>query len=114
WRTAERFVARIIEVTPGDANAHNALGEIAASRGDGATAEREFRAAAALNPQFVLPPRNLARLYAGEGKPREAIEAYHELLRRAERSAGGARPEYRQFLVDDLVPIAEHANHLAD
>jgi hypothetical protein len=106
WRDAETMARHMVAVNPASALGHNALGELVRNRDDRATAEREFRTAAELNPEFLGAPINLAQLYASEGRPDDAIAAFHLLRQTADRMPPGTRPDLRNFLVGALGRIA--------
>jgi tetratricopeptide (TPR) repeat protein len=81
WRDPVTNLERTIAVARCSALASTNLGQIYAERGDVENAERNFRAAAECNPDFVIPHKNLVSLYAFMGRPEDAIREFRALER---------------------------------
>ena len=103
-------------LAPDDADCCNLVGVCAIALGDGATAERCWLQAMALNPDTVEARRNLARYYRESGRAEEAERCLRQVIALAPSDAGShlllahllaarkdpeAAPCYRQALTLD-------------
>jgi protein O-mannosyl-transferase len=79
WRDSETLFLHAREATPQNALASNALGTIAAGRGQFGEAERLFRESIAADAEFGIPRQNLAAMLLQQGRLEEgwpqALEA---------------------------------------
>ena len=112
WRTDESVMWQIVAISPDSALGNNDLGEFAQFQGDLKEAERRFKATQ-VNPLYFKGTENLAHLYAREGRPEEAIAAYHQLLIIANRFPRRVRPNYSGMPIQ-LAMEAIQAGHSRD
>jgi hypothetical protein len=105
WRDPLVMAQRMIDITPESSLGHNVLGSLAESRGDLATAEREYRLATR-DPYFASAPTSLTLIYAVEGRPDAALEGFALMRRTASLFPSNVHPDYRWFLRETLCPIA--------
>ncbi len=68
------------KLAPNEADCSNLIGICAIALGDGATAERCWRQAIALNPQTMEARNNLTRYYSESGRNREAEDCLREVI----------------------------------
>ena len=113
WRDALVMAQRMVDITPASSLGHNVLATLAESRGDLATAEREYRLATR-DPDFASAPTRLTLLYATEGRPDDALEGFALMRRTADRFPSTVHPDYRWFLRNTLCPIAMAAHRPTD
>ncbi len=88
WLDSGSLWAHALEADPNNYRAHNALGVLAADRGDSAGALRHFEAAASLEPGYADAQNNLGLAFANAGRFDEAIARY--------RSAIDLKPEFAE------------------
>jgi tetratricopeptide (TPR) repeat protein len=81
WESNLTLFARAVEVTSGNALAHNNLGLALAERGSTREAIRHYREAIRINPQYADAHYNLANTFARQGRNDEAAAEYSEALR---------------------------------
>lgn len=62
---------------------HSDLGTYLAQHGRASEAEKEYHAALAVDPGFILARMNLGGLLSNSGRPEEALPHFEEVLRRA-------------------------------
>ena len=77
---AERALKEAVAADPADASIHNALGIASARLGKDDAAEAEYRAAAAIRPDWIAPQWNLAILCDQQGRYRESDRALARVL----------------------------------
>ncbi|MEZ0268373.1 MAG: hypothetical protein ACAI43_26900 [Phycisphaerae bacterium] len=91
WTTAERFLRRVVAVTPDSVIGNDALGTHLGATGRPAEAEAAFKAAIDADPTFVTGRVNLVQFYDRQGRVDDQVRAMHDL-----RKANDAhRPEVR-------------------
>jgi len=112
WRTEESVLWQMVAVSPDSAMGNNGIGDFAQFRGDLKEAEARFKSTM-INPLYFNGTENLAHLYAREGKPKEAISAFHQLLIIANRFPVMVRPNYQDMVVK-LAMDAIQAGHSPD
>jgi len=112
WRTEEAVLWQMVAVSPDSAMGNNGIGDFAQVRGDLKEAEARFKSTK-VNPLYFNGSENLAHLYAREGKPKDAIAAYHDLLVIANRFPVMVRPDYRD-MPTKLAMEAIQAGHSRD
>ena len=79
-REAEQ-VAQLVSRRPEDPDLRWTLAALLESIGDNAGAEEQWRTLMRLQPQFSLPPCNLAKLLEQTGRQKEALALYLECLK---------------------------------
>src|SRR6185369_177293 len=79
WRTSIDLLEHAIAVGGGSAVIYNNLGVARGSQGDWVDAEKQFRAALALQPTFDRARGNLAGALARQGRTAEAISEIHDM-----------------------------------
>lgn len=80
WAEAERLCRRVVRKRPGQFDALNLLGAIAAQTGRAEDAARLLRRAVAANPNDSQVHHNLGVVLAGLGRLGEALDAYDRAL----------------------------------
>jgi tetratricopeptide (TPR) repeat protein len=80
WRTPQALIAREMQVVPDSLLGHNALGFLYWGRHDDDLAEREFRRALEIDPEYQGARNNLKSYYVEHARPREAIEQVEALI----------------------------------
>lgn len=70
---AEKIANRLIDVSPNDYRAHNAMGMVYGAQGQSSKAEKEFSQAITLNPRGPEPYENLGRLHLHSYKFSQAL-----------------------------------------
>jgi tetratricopeptide (TPR) repeat protein/HEAT repeat protein len=114
---AIRYISRVVELSPDDAEGHKKLGEMQRRRGDAARATAAFRAAIQKNERLFPVYFDLAELLLGQGQAEEADQLLRSVLRRApddELVVRAARLSLQinlgrnsvDQLENDLVPLA--------
>jgi Flp pilus assembly protein TadD len=83
-----QVAARLVELEPRNAQAHARLGRLHLEKRQFAAAERQLRAALALDPKLTDSLRDLVAVYYLSEKYAEALEAQDELARRETPQAG--------------------------
>jgi len=81
WRNSETLFRHALNVTTGNAQAHNNLGNTLADQGKPAEAVIEYRAALRIRPDFPEACNNLGTVLATQGKLAEAVAQYEAALR---------------------------------
>ncbi|HZG54102.1 MAG TPA: tetratricopeptide repeat protein [Pyrinomonadaceae bacterium] len=87
---AEREIAFVLKIAPGEAGALNLLGTIRAQQGKLEEAESLFLRAVSSDREFVGPHMNLAYLYLLKREPDKTISALKEALRIDPKNADAA------------------------
>lgn len=94
YRSAEKIWADTISKRPGNARAHNNLGEALVGQGRLEEATAQFRAALGLEPDFAIAHYNLAEVLSMKGEREAAVvhlrQAFAMKPELAERSLGHA------------------------
>ena len=114
---AIRYVTRVVELSPDDAEGHKKLGEMQRRRGDVERATAAFRAAIQKNERLFPVYFDLAELLLGQGRAEEADQLLRSVLRRSpdeELVVRAARLSLQitlgrnrvELLENDLVPLA--------
>jgi len=80
WSDAVRLHEDIVRKSPNKARTHNNLGAFYMKKGQLDKAVIEFRKTIAMKAPFVIPYKNLARIYILQGKFMEAAELYKKIL----------------------------------
>jgi tetratricopeptide (TPR) repeat protein/HEAT repeat protein len=114
---AIRYVSRVVELSPDDAEGHKKLGEMQRKRGDVPRAVAAFRTAIQKNERLFTVYFDLAELLLGQGQADEADQLLRRVLRAApdeELVVRAARLSLQinlgrnkiELLENDLVPLA--------
>ncbi len=77
---AEQYLEVMLKLDPGCAEAHNALGMICSNRDQVESAERHFMKALMFDFGLTEAHFNLASFYYGQGKYKEALSYYKEVI----------------------------------
>jgi hypothetical protein len=112
WGTPENILQQMLAVNPQSALALNDMGEIYIARNDLKNAEIAFAATQA-NPLETSGTENLIHLYAIEGRPRKAVEAFGQLSVIASRFPSEARPDIRDWPMK-MASMAIQSGHWQD
>ena len=80
WRDSETLFRHAIEVTEGNAIAHNSVGSALAEKGQVEEAIRHYREALGLRPDYADAHVNLGTALGEKGQIEEAIRQYREAL----------------------------------
>ena len=109
---AERAWRRLLELAPGDPEAHYALGSAAGDRGDFVAAAEHFRAALARAPGHPQLAASLGLALEESGKLEEAETCFRRALSNLHDPpypllANLARNLFRQHRYDDALPLFE-------
>ncbi|HKV40351.1 MAG TPA: tetratricopeptide repeat protein [Blastocatellia bacterium] len=84
---AEQDLRKVIEIEPGFARAHRALGELLLDRGITAEAKRELGRALELDPKLKNVRVDYATALIGTGEPALAVEQLHSAIEQGEGTA---------------------------
>lgn len=80
WRDADALYLSMEFTAPNDPKTHNNLGDVYSRRKDYVKAEKEFKKAIELKPNYGDAYHNLANVYAVQGMYDKAIESYNAAL----------------------------------
>jgi tetratricopeptide (TPR) repeat protein len=111
--TAARFLARALELKPGDPYALNSLASISQELGDSDKALRCFDEAIASNPEFANAWFGKALLFSQQDQPARSLEVLGEMFQRAGMKDTRSLPvfnEARRLYLAEEGKLAE-ANH---
>lgn len=80
WQDEDHLWLATARTSPSSAQNHNNLGDYYGRHGDLVNAEKEFRTAIALKPNYADAIHNLGNAYRDMGKPQEAIQMYEKAV----------------------------------
>ncbi|MGD8394141.1 MAG: tetratricopeptide repeat protein [Candidatus Eiseniibacteriota bacterium] len=80
WRDELTLWRDVTRKSPGKARGYNNLGLALAARGRLAAAEKAYRRAIELDPDYVYARVNLGQLYGTTGRPEQALELFEEAV----------------------------------
>lgn len=112
-QAAMEYSRKALEVEPGSAKAHNALGALnlakATSLENLANAESSFRKAITLDPGLLTARMNLARLYVFTGRPAAATQEYESVIEAQPENVSAHAELARAYLLADHLDKATRA-----
>jgi len=82
WRDDRTLFTHALEATRDNHKAHDFLAQDASRAGDAALAETHYREAIRLQPDYLSPYNNLAKIVFGSGRAAEAFALWREAIER--------------------------------
>lgn len=80
WQNEDNLWIATAKTSPSSQNTHNNMGDVYARHKDFAGAEREFKKAIEINPNYADAWHNLALTYQNIGRSAEAVKAYEKAV----------------------------------
>ena len=87
YRTASRYLTAAVSLDHGNSMMHQALGEALLNLEQYDAAIKALEAALEISPDFVQAKQQLANAFQYSGRPKKAIQLYHEILEKHPRES---------------------------